>query len=311
MKLRQLGQAPEAVLNTFSAGEIGLDRAYLLTQLAETGLTETELGVRSTDYSLGKLYAEWTERRRIDQETSQEQFDNRYLIIQPNLDNSVHRFWGQAIGTDGEAILKAIGKRETELPVLEDETRGQRQLDALASICLDSLTGSGAEGRAVTVAEIIIDGRLAAETNGEAGVTLATGPKSRTGNVRRDPLWRSRQDHQPGGTLRLIQRPGRMHPPGDQTPRPQPGRTPMRNRRLRKPIPAPTPPHPPQKPRRHPPPRQPHHPLLVPPSHRHPRPRNATRPRLTHPPETTPLAWSRDQRTARSCFGLRQSLRTD
>ena len=177
MKLRQTGTAPQFVLDAFTSGEIGLDRAYLLTQLAETGLTDTELAERSTDYSLGKLWVEWTKRRRLDQETCQEQFDNRYLIIQPNLDNSVQRFWGQAIGTDGEAIIRAIGKRETELPVLEDETRGQRQLDALASICLDSLTGTGAEGRAVTVAEVIIDGRLAAQTNGEAGVTLATGPK--------------------------------------------------------------------------------------------------------------------------------------
>jgi hypothetical protein len=83
------------------------------------------------------------------------------------------------VGPDGEIIARALHKRETELPVLEEQTSGQRRLDALASLCLDSLTGTseGGEGRAVTVAEVFIDALLAAESSGEAGVTLSSGPK--------------------------------------------------------------------------------------------------------------------------------------
>jgi HNH endonuclease len=79
-------------------------------------------------------------------------------------------------------IAQALHRKETELPVLEDQTNGQRRLDALASICLDSLTGTGgedgSEGRAVTVAEVFVDALLASQTQGESGATLSSGPKA-------------------------------------------------------------------------------------------------------------------------------------
>ena len=157
LKLRQTDPNHSGFGKLFQTGEIGLDRAYLLTKLDQTGLTPTELDSRATtipsvgSMSSGNGAAESTRSR------ARKDFDDRYLVIQPSLDSSAHRFWGQAVGTDSEAILRAISQRETELPVLEDETKGHRQLDALASICLDSLTG-GETGRDVTVAEVVIDG---------------------------------------------------------------------------------------------------------------------------------------------------------
>ena len=88
------------------------------------------------------------------------------------------------MGPDGEMIAQALHRKETELAVLEDQSSGQRRLDALAAICLDSLTGGGGEEdeggerRAVTVAEVLVDGLLASESAGEAGVTLSSGPKA-------------------------------------------------------------------------------------------------------------------------------------
>jgi hypothetical protein len=104
-------------------------------------------------------------------------------VIQPSLDQSAHKIWGLAVGPDGEIIANALYQRETELPVLPEQSNGQRRIDALASICLDSLTGTGKGGeetgdrRTVTVAEVFIDAALAAATQGEAGVTLSSGPK--------------------------------------------------------------------------------------------------------------------------------------
>jgi hypothetical protein len=152
----------------------------LLTRLVETGLSESEVLSLSPDYSLGKLYGLLEKRRRVGSEDSQTLFSDRYLVIQPSFDQSAHRFWGLAVGPDGEIIANALHQRETELPVLEGQSNGQRRLDALAAICLDSLTGSGEEGkegRALTVAEVFIDAALAASTSGEAGVTLSSGPK--------------------------------------------------------------------------------------------------------------------------------------
>ena len=83
------------------------------------------------------------------------------------------------LGPKGRSQL-VQNARESELPVLEDETTGQRRADALTSICLDSLTGpnpAGETGRAVTVAEIFIEAAWALSSNGEAGAALSTGVK--------------------------------------------------------------------------------------------------------------------------------------
>ena len=162
-------------------GAIGLDRAALLSQLATAGLSERELMTLSADYSLGRLYGMLERRRRLSAEDQQAAFSDRYLVIQPSLDQSAHKIWGLAVGPDGEMIANALHRKETELPVLEDQGSGQRRLDALASICLDSLTGNGEEAgerRAVTVAEVFVDGLLASQTQGEAGSTLSSGPKA-------------------------------------------------------------------------------------------------------------------------------------
>ena len=104
----------------------------------------------------------------------------RYLVIQPSLDESVFKLWGTLPGVDGRIIEKALAAREGELPVLPHQGQGQRKADALTSISMDSLTGGseeGGTGRAVTVAEVFIDGHQTAESFGEAGATVSTGPR--------------------------------------------------------------------------------------------------------------------------------------
>ncbi|HEY3427118.1 MAG TPA: HNH endonuclease signature motif containing protein, partial [Acidimicrobiia bacterium] len=182
-RLRTLAYSENGLVRQYLAsGTIGLDRAYFLTRLSETGLTETELLSLSPDYSLGRLYGMLEKRRRQGSEDSRTAFSDRYLVIQPSLDQSAHKIWGLAVGPDGEMIAQALHRKETELPVLDDQTNGQRRLDALAAICLDSLTGTAgeeeSEGRAVTVAEVFVDALLASQTQGESGVTLPSGPKA-------------------------------------------------------------------------------------------------------------------------------------
>jgi hypothetical protein len=182
-RLRTLAYSPHSEIKAeLSQGAIGLDRAALLTQLAKTGLSDTEVLSLSPHYSLGRLYGMLEKRRRVSGEDSHTHYSDRYLVIQPSLDQSAHKIWGLAVGPDGEMIANALHQRETELPVLEEQTNGQRRLDALASICLDSLTGTvgeeeSGERRAVTVAEVLVDAALAARSTAEAGATLSSGPK--------------------------------------------------------------------------------------------------------------------------------------
>ncbi|HEY6627510.1 MAG TPA: HNH endonuclease [Acidimicrobiia bacterium] len=159
-------------------GEYGVDRAAFLCRLRELGAPE-EVIVNSSDYSLGHLYGLIDRLRRVDELSEELSFEDRYLVLQPSLDESAYRIWGQLPGVDGRIVEKALNNRETELPVLPDQRSGQRRADALTSICMDSLTSSAEDGkgRAVTVAEVFVDASLAAPTFGEAGVTLSSGPR--------------------------------------------------------------------------------------------------------------------------------------
>ena len=161
-----------------TAGVYGLDRASFLCQLRELGGPEQVI-TDSLQYSLGYLYGLIDRLRRINTADEQTSFDERYMVSQPSLDQMGGRFWGQTHGTDWETITRALHHRESQLPALPDQTRGQRTVDALASICLDSLTTTtgGETGRAMTVAEVFVDAALTAATSGEKGVTLSSGPR--------------------------------------------------------------------------------------------------------------------------------------
>ena len=161
-----------------ASGEYGVDRAAFLCQLRELGAHE-EVITNSEEFSLGYLYSLIDRLRRVDALSEEMSFEDRYLVLQPSLDESAYRIWGQLPGVDGQIVERALDRRETELPVLPDQRSGQRRADALTSICTDSLTSKGEEGngRAVTVAEVFVDAGLAAPTFGEAGVTLSSGPR--------------------------------------------------------------------------------------------------------------------------------------
>jgi hypothetical protein len=159
-----------------AAGKVGIDRACLLIKLRELGGPE-EVIADSSPYSLGHLYGLVDRLRKVDAASEAFNFDYRYLVIQPSLDDSAYKIWGQLPGVEGRIVEKALQEKESELPSLPDQRQGQRKADALAAICMDSLTGTGEQGRAVTVAEVFVDASLAAPTHGQAGVTVSSGPR--------------------------------------------------------------------------------------------------------------------------------------
>lgn len=162
-----------------ASGEFGVDRAVFLCQIRELDGPEDVIS-DSASYSLGFLYGLIDRLRKVDALTEQMMFEDRYLAMQSSLDRSSGRFWGQTHGADWQAIEKALIRRESQLPALADQSQGQRRVDALAAVCLDSLTTTGDTtdtGRAVTVAEVFVDASLAAPSFGEAGVSLSSGPR--------------------------------------------------------------------------------------------------------------------------------------
>jgi len=162
-----------------ASGTWGLDRAALLVKLRQAGTTPQLFSEAAAKYSLGRLFGLLDRVRHLTPADEQDLFEYRYLVVQPNLDESAFKLWGQLPGHDGQVVAKALGQRADDLPVLPREGQGQRMADALTTICLDSLTESsqGTSDRAVTVAEVFVDATLAAESFGETGATVSSGPR--------------------------------------------------------------------------------------------------------------------------------------
>jgi hypothetical protein len=169
---------PEIEVN-LSSGKWGLDRASLLVKLRQAGASPELFSEAAARYSLGRLYGLVDRLRHVSPADEQDLFEYRYLVVQPNLDESAFKLWGHLPGHDGQVVAKALTHRADELPVLSGEGQGQRMADALTTICLDSLTESseGGTDRAVTVAEVFVDAALAAASFGEAGATVSSGPR--------------------------------------------------------------------------------------------------------------------------------------
>jgi Domain of unknown function (DUF222)/HNH endonuclease len=157
-------------------GRIGLERAVLMTRLRLTGASEVEVSA-SLGFDLAGVERLVAARRGIAASDETATFADRYLVMQPYLDESAWKLWGLLPGVDGHLVEKALLEKADGFEPLAGEGRSQRMADALTAVCLDSLTGSseGSEGREVTVAEVFVDAGLAAPTSGETGVTLSSG----------------------------------------------------------------------------------------------------------------------------------------
>lgn len=121
-------------------------------------------------------------KRRRTRGSERETFRDRYLAIQPSLDESFWRLHGQLPGLAGRVVEKALHQHGDELPDLpgaEMSSRGQRNADALVMIAQDSLDGGTEDAAALAGPHVtvFVDAVAAAPTNGEAGVTIAAGPR--------------------------------------------------------------------------------------------------------------------------------------
>ncbi len=108
-------------------------------------------------------------------------YRERFLSIQPTLDQTSYKLWGQLPSIDGRLLEQALTTRADQFPALPNGThhpRTQRHADALISIAHDSLHGTGQSGNPpAPVVSIFLDAQLAATTGGEAGATIDVGPR--------------------------------------------------------------------------------------------------------------------------------------
>ena len=99
--------------------------------------------------------------------------EDRFLVVQPALDESWWKLWGGLDGYSGAIVNKVLTEAADQLPVLPDGTRGDsswRKATALLELCIsdDALPAQ------VTV---FVDASQAAPSNARAGVVLEAGPR--------------------------------------------------------------------------------------------------------------------------------------
>ncbi len=95
--------------------------------------------------------------------------------MQPSLDESRWKLWGQLSGVDGRIVDKAIQAAVDSLPDDPHTTVSQDRADGLVSVASEWL--SGEVGGHELFAEIFVDAELASVTDGEAGATVVSGPR--------------------------------------------------------------------------------------------------------------------------------------
>ena len=175
-RLEELPDINEAV----TCGEIGFDRAAAISRLANRDdaldlLTETA----GRDIEGIRILA--AKRRRMSRLDEMQVFEERYVSIQPNLDESAWRISGRLPGFAGRTVVQALETRGDAFPYGPDVTpsRTTRNADALWSISHDTVTGGdGATiDTSTPVLTVFVDAAEAAPSNGTSGVTLEAGPQ--------------------------------------------------------------------------------------------------------------------------------------
>lgn len=124
-RLWQVARAADPRIdNMMATGRCGLDRAAALVKLKAAGITDHQFTQVVGGYSLGRLYGLLDRLRTVTTDDEQTAFAHRYLVIQPSLDDAVYKLWGVLPGIDGRVVEQALHRRETQLPVLPGQGRG-------------------------------------------------------------------------------------------------------------------------------------------------------------------------------------------
>ena len=176
---RRLVDQPD-LATELAAGTVTFDRVAEESRLVATGASD-DVVARSRGWDMAGLRRVTARHQRITRHNEQQIYRDRFLSIQPTLDQTSYKLWGQLPGIDGRTLEQALTSRADQFPALPNQKqcpRTQRNADALVSIAHDSLNGiQTEETRSGPVVSIFVDAHLAASTNGDTGAEIAGGPR--------------------------------------------------------------------------------------------------------------------------------------
>lgn len=150
------------------ASSVSFDRVEALSKLQHRDSDDLLLW---TD--VAGVLREAAKQTRITAEAEFRSAGDRFLVLQPSLDESWWRLWGGLDGHSGSLVDKVLSEAADGLPELPDGTKpsaGWRRATAL----VESLISDDVPPAQVTV---IVDAKEAAPTGGEAGVILDSGAR--------------------------------------------------------------------------------------------------------------------------------------
>ncbi len=117
------------------------------------------------------VHREAARQVRISSQMESRSDADRFLVMQPSLDESWWRLWGGLDGHAGAIVDKALSEAADALPNEVEGDAGWRRATAL----VESLVSDNAPQAQVTV---LVDAREAARTGAEAGVVLEPGVRA-------------------------------------------------------------------------------------------------------------------------------------
>lgn len=134
-----------------AAGEQSFERASVASRLNDS--------VDPDSYDVDSLRRIARRQAGITSTEESARFDERYLHIQPTLDDTAWKLWGQLAALDGAIVEQALFARADELPNDFTTARSTKTADALVAICQDSLDPIPAEAVQQVPTSTVTDGR--------------------------------------------------------------------------------------------------------------------------------------------------------
>jgi hypothetical protein len=161
--MRRLADRPD-IEERLAAGETTFDRVEALSRIPD------DVGLMQWADVAGVRH-EAAKRVRITAESEFRTAGDRFLVIQPNLDESWFKLWGGLDGYSGGLVDKVLTETADRLPDLPDGSRPDLSWRK-ATALVETLISDDPPSTQVTV---FVDAHHAAETNGQTGVTLDAG----------------------------------------------------------------------------------------------------------------------------------------
>ncbi|MGH8915865.1 MAG: DUF222 domain-containing protein [Acidimicrobiia bacterium] len=168
----RLADAP-GVAEELAEGEMTFDRAQQVARLPESHRAGHE------GYDIAQLRRLVAHHRRLSPERETRAGHNGYLHLVSTSDQLMTALWGELPGLESRVVEKAIDQRADE--IIPGDVRlavAERRALALVAICQDSLYDPTVDAESSPVDVVVtVDARVAAPTDGEAGVSVLGGPR--------------------------------------------------------------------------------------------------------------------------------------